>query len=281
MFSMNRLSTERRAQILSMLVEGNSMRATARMAGCAFNTVSKLLLDLGDACAEYQDRTLRDLDCKQVQCDEIWSFVHSKAKNVRDEQKDEFGYGDVWCWTAIDADTKLVPSWLIGERKLGDCWQFLEDLRGRMRGRIQLSTDAHQSYRGAVGLIFGGDIDWAQVIKEYRPQQVAPGRYSPPACTGVRTKVRLGDPDLSKASTSYIERQNLTMRMHMRRFTRLTNAFSKKLDNHSAAVAIHFMHYNFGRPHRSLANPYPRTPAMAAGVADHIWTPAEIVSLAD
>lgn len=281
MFSMNRLSIERRAQILSMMTEGNSMRAIARMAGCAFNTVAKLLLDLGDACAEHQDRTLRDLDCKQVQCDEIWSFVYAKAKNVPDGRKDEFGVGDVWCWVGIDADTKLVPSWLIGERKLSGCWQFLDDLRGRVNGRIQLSTNAHQTYRGAVGLIFGGDVDWAQVIKEYQSTQVAPGRYSPPACTGMRVKVRLGDPDLSRASTSYIERQNLATRMHMRRFTRLTNGFSKKLENHAASVAIHFMNYNFGRAHRSLATPYPRTPAMAAGVTDHIWTPAEIVSLAD
>jgi len=239
------------------------MRATARIAGCSFNTVSKLLLDVGAACTEYQDRTLRDLRSTEVQCDEIWSFVGSKAKNVPEDRKDEFGVGDVWCWVAIDAESKLVPTWLLGERKTGDCIAFLDDLRDRLRYRIQLSTDAHASYRGAVGLVFAGDVDWAQVVKEYK------------------SGAQLGNPDLSKTSTSYIERQNLTMRMNMRRFTRLTNAFSKKLENHAAAVALHFMHYNFGRPHNTFKNPYPRTPAIAAGIADHVWTPAEIGQLAD
>jgi len=280
MFSMNRLSIERRAQILGMLVEGNSLRATSRMAGCSINTVSKLLLDVGEACAAYQDETLRDLPCKRIQADEIWSFVYAKAKNVPEDRKGERGIGDVWTWTAIDADTKLVPSWLVGERKLDDCWTFLADLRDRMAGRIQLSTDAHQSYRSTVGLVFGAkDIDWAQLVKQYNATHRGEGRYSPPVCVGAEKHRRLGDPDPDHISTSYVERQNLTMRMGMRRFTRLTNGFSKKLDNHIAAVAIHFMHYNFARPHKTLANPYPRTPAMAAGVDDHIWTPAEIVEL--
>jgi IS1 family transposase len=277
---MNRLSIERRAQILAMLTEGNSMRATARMAGCSFNTVSKLLLDVGAACTEFQDRTLRDLGCTQVQCDEIWSFVGAKAKNVPEDRKDEFGVGDVWTWVAIDAESKLVPSWLLGERKTADCIAFLDDLRDRLRYRIQLSTDAHASYKGAVGVVFGGDVDWAQVVKEYKSTTVAPGRYSPPACTGMHVKPQLGNPDLAKTSTSYIERQNLTMRMNMRRYTRLTNAFSKKLENHAAAVALHFMAYNFARSHKTPASPYPRTPAMAAGVADHIWTTTEIAQLA-
>jgi IS1 family transposase len=281
MFSMNRLSIERRAQIIAMLTEGSSMRATARMAGCSFNTVSKLLLDVGAACTEYQDRTLRDLHSTEVQCDGIWSFVGSKARNVPEERKDEFGVGDVWCWVAIDAESKLVPTWLLGERKTGDCIALLDDLGDRLRYRIQLSTDAHASYKGAVGLVFAGDVDWAQVVKEYKSTNAAPGRYSPPACTGMHVRAQLGNPDLSKTSTRYIERQNLTMRMNMRRFTRLTNAFSKKLENHAAAVALHFMHYNFGHPHNTLKNPYPRTPAMAAGIADHVWTPAEIVQLAD
>lgn len=276
---MNRLSIERRAQILSLMTEGNSLRAISRITGASINTVSKLLVDLGDACTEYQDRVLRDLDCKTIQADETWAFCYSKQRNVPDEHKGEFGYGDVWTWVAIDADSKLVASWLVGNRDQQDCWTFIEDLRGRVRGRIQLSTDGHSTYRSTVGLVFGSDIDWAQVIKEYKPQQVAPGRYSPPACTGVRTRTRLGDPDPAQISTSYVERQNLTMRMSMRRFTRLTNGFSKKVENHAASVAIHFMHYNFGRPHKSLADPYPRTPAMVAGVADHIWTPAEIVGL--
>ncbi len=282
MFSMNRLPVEKRAQILSMLVEGNSLRATTRMADCSINTVSKLLLDVGDACAEYQDRTLRDLPCKTIEADEIWSFCYSKQKNVPEEHKGEFGYGDVWTWVALDADSKLAVTWLVGGRKLGDCWTFIADLRDRVSGRIQLSTDAHQTYRGVVGLVFNKDeVDWAQLIKQYRSQSFGEGRYSPPVCVGTRSQVRLGDPDPAKVSTSYVERQNLTMRMHMRRFTRLTNRFSKKIENHTAAVAIHFMHYNFARPHKTLANPYPRTPAMAAGVADHTWTPAEIVGLAD
>ncbi len=281
MFSMNRLSIERRAQILTMLTEGNSMRATARMAGCSFNTVAKLLLDLGDACTEYQDRALVDLDCKLIQADEIWTFCRAKERNVPEKHRGEPGWGDTWTWVAIDADSKLVPSWLVGERNLEDCWRFMMDLDDRMAGRIQLSTDGHATYRGTVGLVFRGDIDWATIVKEYRLEATGERRYSPPVCTGVRVTRRLGDPDMDKVSTSYVERQNLTMRMSMRRFTRLTNAFSKKIENHAASVAIHFMNYNFGRTHRSLANPYPRTPAMAAGVADHIWTPEEIVRLAD
>lgn len=257
------------------------MRATARMAGCSFNTVSKLLLDVGAVCTAFQDRTLRNLGCTEVQCDEKWSFVGSKAKNVPDDRKDEFGVGDVWCWVAIDAESKLVPSWLLGERKTADCIAFLDDLRDRLRYRIQLSTDAHASYKGAVGLVFASDVDWAQVVKEYQSTNIAPGRYSPPACKGVRVKPQLGSPDLEKASTSYIERQNLTMRMHMRRYTRLTNAFSKKLESHAAAVALHFMAYNFVRPHKTLASPYPQTPAMAAGIADHVWTLCEVVALLD
>jgi hypothetical protein len=269
MFSMNRLSTEKRAAILGMLVEGNSLRATTRMAGCSINTVSKLLLDIGDACTGFQDRTLVDLPCTTIQADEIWAYCYAKAKNVPDEHRGTFGYGDVWTWTAIDADTKLVPSWLVGERTLEDCFTFIEDLKGRVRGRIQLSTDAHQTYRGVVPFVFQpGDIDWAQLIKHYQSTSVSPGRYSPPICTGASIKPRLGDPDLSKVSTSYVERQNLTMRMG-------------KIENHMAAVALHFCHYNFARPHKSLANPYPRTPAMAAGVADHVWTMTEIATLLD
>jgi IS1 family transposase len=280
MFSMNRLSTEKRGQILGMLVEGNSLRATTRMAGCSINTVSKLLLDVGEACTEYQDRTLRNLPCKTIQADEIWAFVGSKQRNVPADYEGEHR-GDIWTWTALCADTKLVPSWQVGERNLDDCWTFMEDLKGRLSGRIQLSTDGHATYRGTVGLIFGGDIDWAQIIKEYRTEYLGERRYSPPVCTGTSVKVRLGDPDLAKVSTSYVERQNLTMRMGMRRFTRLTNGFSKKVENHAAAVAIHFMHYNFGRAHKTLANPYPRTPAMAAGVSDRVWSLKEIAELSN
>jgi IS1 family transposase len=281
MVNMNRLGTERRARVIGSLVEGNSIRATVRMTGAAKNTVTKLIVDLGAECAAYQDRTLRVLPCKTLQVDEMWGFCYAKKKNVPQEHKGTFGYGDVWTWIALDADTKLVPSWLVGERNLDDCWTFIEDLKGRLSGRVQLSTDGHATYEGTVGLIFGGDIDWAQLIKHYQTPYLGEGRYSPPACTGASKKVRLGDPDPAKISTSYIERQNLTVRMGMRRFTRLTNAFSKKVENLAAAVSLHYMHYNFARPHQTLANPYPRTPAMAAGVADHIWTLQEIAGLLD
>jgi IS1 family transposase len=289
MGNMNRLSTEKRAQIIGSLVEGNSIRATVRMTGAAKNTVTKLLVDLGGACSEYQDRVLRDLDCTSLQCDEMWGFCYAKQRNVPDEHKGTFGYGDVWTWVAIDAETKLVPTWLVGERNLGDCWTFIADLRDRMAGPVQISTDAHATYRGVIPLVFAPseDVDWAQVIKEYRTTQVAPGRYSPPVCTGVRTRVRLGDPDPERISTSYVERQNLSMRMGMRRFTRLTNAFSKKVENLAHAVGLHYMHYNFARPHSSLiqgdgnGKRTRRTPAMAADVADHVWSLSEIAGLLD
>jgi IS1 family transposase len=279
---MNRLSTERRAQIIGCLVEGNSIRATVRITGAAKNTVTKLLVELGAACAQYQDRTLRDLPCTTIEADEIWNFCYAKQKNVPEEHRGTFGYGDVWTWVALDADTKLVVTWLVGERNLHDCWTFIADLKGRVPGRIQLSTDAHQTYVGVVGLVFDKrEVDWAQLIKQYRTQSLGQGRYSPPVCVGTKTKVRLGDPDPGRVSTSYVERQNLTMRMGMRRFTRLTNGFSKKVENLAHAVSLHYMHYNFARPHSALANPYPRTPAMAAGVTDHIWTLHEIAALLD
>ncbi len=288
MASMNRLSTEKRSQIIGCLVEGNSIRATVRMTEAAKDTVTKLIVDLGAECSAYQDRALRDLPCTSIQCDEMWGFCYAKAKNVPDEHRGTFGYGDVWTWVAIDADTKLVPTWLVGERTLNDCWTFIADLRDRVSGRIQISTDAHATYRGVIPLVFEpGEIDWAQVIKEYQSTQVAPGRYSPPVCTGVRVKERLGQPDRAQVSTSYVERQNLSMRMGMRRFTRLTNGFSKKVENLSHAVSLHYMHYNFARVHSSLTiegadgKRIKRTPAMAAGVADHIWTLTEIAGLLD
>jgi IS1 family transposase len=277
---MNRLSLERRAQILSMLVEGNSLRATSRMAGVSFNTASKLLLDVGAACAAYQDEHLRDLTCKTIEADEIWSFVYAKAKNVPEALKGQFGVGDVWTWTALDANSKLIVSWYVGGRQNEDAAAFMTDLSERVSDRIQLTTDGLGAYPNAVGLAFRHNIDFAQLIKQYATDRSV-GRYSPPICTGARVRVDRGNPDPAKISTSYVERQNLTMRMGMRRFTRLTNGFSKKLDNHMAAIALHFMHYNFARAHTTLANPYPRTPAMAAGIADHVWTPAEIEKLSN
>jgi IS1 family transposase len=284
---MNRLSTAKRAEILGMMVEGNSLRATSRMAGVSINTVSKLLVDVGAACTAYQDEVLRDLPCKTIRADEIWSFVYAKASNVPEDRADDKSIGDVWTWVALCADTKLAVSWLVGERNGWDCWNFIQDLQRRVRGRIQLSTDGFVAYRGVVGLIFRSDIDWAQLTKHYRTTKIAPGRYSPPICTGTTVTKRIGNPDPSKVSTSYVERQNLTMRMSMRRFTRLTNAFSKKLENHAAAVALHFMAYNFVKPHGALLQASPhgpkikQTPAMAAGVADRIWSLEDVVRLTE
>jgi IS1 family transposase len=275
MVIMNRLSTEKRAQIIGCLVEGNSIRATVRMTGAAKNTITKLLIDLGEACAGYQDRTLRDLPCKTIQVDEIWAYCYSKQKNVPDEHKGTFGYGDVWTWTAICADTKLVPSWLVGERTTEDAWCFMADLKNRLANRIQLTSDGHTGYPNAEGLTFGKDIDFAQLIKTYAAERSGETRYSPAAYIGSRVRVDRGDPDLAKISTSYVERQNLTMRMGMRRFTRLTNGFSRKVENLAHAVSLHYMYYNFGRRHQTLQ----MTPAMAAGVGDHRWSLQEIAGL--
>jgi IS1 family transposase len=279
---MNRLSTERRGEVIRCLVEGMSIRSTVRITGVAKNTVSKLLVDLGDACSDYQDRTLRNLDCKRIQCDEIWSFVYAKAKNVPIKHEDEWGYGDVWTWTAIDADTKLVPSWLVGRRDNRDCYTFLADLRSRLRpGRVQLTTDGLASYLAIIEPLFGADrVDYAQLIKMYESSQDEV-RYSPAKCTGIDKRTITGSPDPRHISTSYVERQNLSMRMGMRRFTRLTNAFSKKVENHAAAISLYFMWYNFGRPHQTLSKKAgrPTTPAMAAGVAHFPWSPFQVAKL--
>lgn len=274
---MNRLSTERRAQVIGALVEGNSIRATVRMTGAAKNTVTKLLLDVGAAASAYMDGALVDLPCKRLQVDEIWSYVYSKAKNVPPSMEGQAG--DVWTWVALDADTKLVPSYLVGGRGPHECRQFVDDLAGRMADRIQLSTDGNRLYLTAVDRAFGADVDYAMIVKLYTAE--TSGYYSPPKCIGTERTVILGDPDEAHISTSYVERQNLTMRMGMRRMTRLTNAFSKKAENLAAAVSLHFLHYNFARPHKSLSKPYPTTPAMAAGVADHVWTLKEIAGLLD
>jgi len=287
---MNRLSTEKRAQIIGSLVEGNSIRATVRMTGAAKNTVVKLLTDLGAACADYQDEAMRDLPCRTIQCDEIWSFCYSKQKNVPDEHKGTFGYGDIWTWTALCADTKLVPSWLVGERTVDDAWTFLSDLQGRLAERVQITSDGLKIYVQAVDLAFGSEVDFAQLHKIYGPAEGATHqerKYSPNVCTGIEKRVITGDPDEREISTSYVERQNLTMRMGMRRFTRLPNGFSKKVENLAHAVSLHYMHYNFARVHQSLTVENAdgmrtkRTPAMAAGVADHVWTLREIAALLD
>jgi hypothetical protein len=282
MVSMNRLSTEKRAGIVASLVEGNSIRATVRMTGAAKNTITKLLVDLGQASSEYQDRTLRNLPCKRIECDEIWAFVGAKAKNVRPDHPQD--YGDVWTWTALCADTKLVPSWLVGERHAIDAYVFMTDLASRLAHRIQLTTDGNRVYLEAVAEAFGADIDYAMLQKLYgNPprEREASRRYSPSDCIGVEVHPIMGDPHPAHISTSYVERQNLTMRMGMRRFTLLGEGVGQPVENLAHAVSLHYMHYNFARVHKSLSKPYPTTPAMAAGAADHVWAAREIAALLD
>jgi IS1 transposase. len=275
---MNTLPLAQSAQVLSCLVEGNSLHSTSRMTGVARNTVTRLLIDVGTACAAYQDEALRDLTCRRIQCDEIWSFCYAKEKNVPEAYKGEFGYGDVYTWTAIDADTKLVPSFLVGKRDASYAKIFMDDLASRLTSRVQLTTDGHKAYLDAVENAFASEVDYAMLIKMYgSPQGIADQRrYSPAECSGLITTVVSGKPEMKHISTSFVERQNLTMRMSMRRFTRLTNAFSKKVENHECAIALHFMHYNFARVHKTLRV----TPAMEAGVASHVWSIEEIAALA-
>lgn len=273
---MNVLPIEKRAQILHLLVEGNSMRATSRIADVSINTVTKLLVDAGRACLAYQDWTIRNINSKYVQCDEIWSFCYSKEKNVAEENKGVLGYGDCYTWTAIDADTKLAISWLVGRRDVEYAEAFMCDLAMRLSSRIQLTTDGHGPYISAVEKMFGGAIDYAMLVKIYEGEgNEGQKRYSPASFVKAEKRHINGDPDLNEVSTSYVERQNLTMRMSMRRFTRLTNGFSKKIENLGYAVALHFMHYNFGRIHKTLRV----TPAMEAGIADHVWSMQEIAGL--
>ncbi len=274
---MNKLSTAKRSQVIRCLVEGNSIRATVRMTGVAKNTVVKLLVDLGEACSRFQHEALRDLYCEHIQADEIWSFVYAKQKNVPQELRGTFGVGDVWTFTAIDADTKLVLSWLVGPRDLDSATAFMHDVVSRLHNRVQLTTDGHTMYLEAVESAFGAEVDYAMLQKQYGVPPEAERRYSPPECIGTSTEVVQGNPDPEHVSTSYVERQNLTMRMSMRRFTRLTNAFSKKVENLAAAVSLHFMYYNFCRKHQTTK----MTPATAAGVTDHQWTVEEVVALLD
>jgi len=274
---MNRLAADRRAQILGMMVEGMSIRAITRMTGVSKNTVAKLLAEAGNACLDYQDRALQNLSCRRTQADEIWSFVYSKQKNVPEEKRGQFGYGDVWTWTAIDADTKLIVSWYLGRRDADAAFQFMTDLASRLTNRVQLTTDGHHAYLSAVDAAFERQIDYAMLIKQYGTAPEAEKRYSPPICLGAEPTEIRGRPDPEHISTSYVERQNLSMRMGMRRFTRLTNAFSKKLENHMHALSIYFMHYNFVRIHQTLRV----TPAMEAGVTDRLWDLNDVVRIVD
>ena len=272
---MNRLTLAKRAQILHMLCEGSSIRAITRITGVSKNTVAKLLADAGRACSEYQDRAFRNLKCRRIQVDEIWSFVYAKQAHVPKAKAAPANAGDVWTWTAIDADTKLVPSWLVGSRDGDAAKAFIADLAARLANKVQLTSDGHKPYLEAVEQSFGADIDYAMLQKIYGKSDEGERRYSPPQCIGCETKVIEGAPDERHISTSYVERNNLTMRMHMRRFTRLTNAFSKKVENHAHAVALHFMYYNFCKLHKA----HRLTPAMAAGVTNRLWEIADIAAL--
>lgn len=273
--SMNKLTHDKRVQILNLLVEGNSMRATARIADVAFNTVAKLFIETAEVCAVYQDKVFRNLTCKRLQLDEIWSFVYAKAKNVPEGKQGQAG--DVWTWVAIDADTKLVPSWRIGSRDGATACEFVADLAARLANRVQITSDGHRPYLEAVEKAFGSEVDFAQLIKIYGEAVEGQKRYSPAECIGAKKSKVVGNPDLCCVSTSFVERQNLTMRMSIRRFTRLTNAFSKKIENHAHSVALHYMHYNFVRLHKTLRV----SPAMAAGVTDRLWTISDIVQLVE
>lgn len=279
---MNRLSTEKRAAILRSLVDGASVSATARVVGVSKVTVLKLLADVGAVCADYQRQALSDLPCRFVECDEIWSFVGAKDRNVPRDEKGR-GRGDVWTWTAICADTKVIPCWHLDTRDANAAALFMEDLASRLAHRVQLTTDGHKAYLRAVEGAFGWNgVDYAMLVKVYGPAPEGQGRYSPPQIIDTQAQWVMGDPDAARNSTSYAERQNLTMRMNMRRFTRLTNASSKKMEHHAHALAFYFMHYNFCRPHQTLTKAkggIKQTPAMAAGVADHLWTMEEVVGL--
>lgn len=263
---MNKLPLHKRTMILSMLVEGMSMRAISRTVGVSINTVTKLMVEAGEACAAYHDETVRNVTASKVQCDEIWSFCYAKAKNVPAAKAAPQGAGDVWTWTALDSDSKMILSYEVGDRSGATAIEFMDDLRKRLANRVQLTTDGHKAYLEAIEGAFGGDVDYAQLVKLYGddPQRAPERKYSPSVCKGARKDVIEGNPDKAAISTSHVERQNLTMRMGMRRFTRLTNGFSKKLENHLHMLSLYFVHYNFCRMHKTLR----MSPAMAAGVSD-------------
>ena len=276
-FVMNKLSLLRRTQILAMLCEGSSMRSISRVADVSINTVSKLLIEAGEACLAIHDETVRNVKASRIQCDEIWSFCHAKEQNVLAAKAAPEGAGDVWTWTAIDADTKLIISYFVGDRGGESAMILMDDLRARLANRVQLTTDGHRVYLEAVEGAFGAEVDYAQLVKRYGATISAPGRYSPAECTGIKKIRREGNPDIAHVSTSYVERENLTMRMSMRRFTRLTNAFSKKLENHIHALALYFAFYNFCRIHKTLRV----SPAMAAGITDRLWSLEDICAKID
>ena len=274
---MNKLDSEKRARIVACLVEGNSMRATCRLTGAAKKTVERLLVSLGAACSVYQDKAFVNLPCKRIQCDEVWSFVGCKEKQVTKEKKEQ-RQGDCWTWTALCADTKLIPCWFVGTRDGGAAYHFIHDLAERLANRVQLTTDGHKAYLNAVEDAFGANVDYAMLIKIYgAAPEGGEIRYSPAQCMGARKAVQSGRPEFKHISTSFIERSNLSLRMGNRRFTRLTNGFSKNVENHEHMLALYFMYYNFCRIHQTLRV----TPAMEAGVSGHVWSLEEMVGLLD
>jgi IS1 family transposase len=272
---MNRMDQKRQAAIIAALVEGVGIRSTCRMTGASKGAVTKLIADLGPVCAAYMDEAFRDLPCKNLELDEIWAFCYAKAKNVPEEKRGTFGYGDVWTFTAIDADTKLIPTFLVGARDLGTATEFCQDLASRLAYRPQITTDGLKAYIGAMEDAFNGEVDYAQLQKIYAAAPGGETRYSPAECTGCQKMAVSGNPDPKRISTSYVERANLSMRMGLRRYTRLTNGHSKKLENHCAALSIFFLHYNFARVHSTIRC----SPAMAAGVTKRLWSIADIVNL--
>lgn len=274
---MNRLSHEKRTQIVGLLVEGNSLRATSRLADVSINTVTKLLVDLGTACQTYHNEHVRNVTSKRVQCDEIWSFIYSKDKNIPEDMRGEYGIGSIWTWVGLDADSKLAISWLVGNRDAEYARIFMDDVASRLKNRVQLTTDGLRAYLEAVEGAMGADVDFAQLVKLYGKSLEGDHRYSPAECLGTEKHIVSGSPNAKHISTSYVERQNLTMRMNMRRFTRLTNGFSKKVENHAHAIALHFMYYNFVRIHKTLKV----TPAMAAGITHRLWSIEDLARLLD
>jgi IS1 family transposase len=272
---MNILDAKTRAQIVAALVEGNSVRATCRMTGAAKGTVLKLLADLGRACARYHDEHVRNLSCKRIQCDEIWAFCYAKDKNVPASMRGQPGVGSIWTWTALCADTKLLAGFHVGTRDAACAHEFMLDLAGRLSSRVQLTTDGHRAYLEAVHDAFGNNIDYAMLVKQYGEERPGEARYSPAKCIGAKLVPVKGEPEMAHVSTSYVERSNLTIRMGQRRFTRLTNAFSKKAENLEHAVALHVMHYNFVRIHSKLRV----TPAMEAGITDRLWSVDDLIAL--